>query len=712
MMAGVATRNYNLMIEGEPERLIGGAVTGDLFSLLGTRTVIGRGFLPEEDRPGAPRVMVLSHGLWQRQFGADPGVIGRTLMLNSMDYTVIGVASSTLTIPNSASLWVPLALDPAQTGRRNDFLVILGKLKDGVTREEASIDLKTIMSRLEQQYPQTNAGWSTEIVALHEQIVGESCPALLTLLAAVGFVLLIACANVANLLLARGAARQREISIRMALGAGRGRIVRQLLTESLLIAFIGGIAGLLIALWSVDLLTGLSSQVVPRAREISVDLRVLGFTFFVSLLTGLIFGAAPALHLSKAELTESLKEGGRAVAGSRTGQRLRNGLVITELALSLVLLIGAGLMVRSLHQLVNIDAGFNRDNLLTMQIPIPQARYAREKAPAFYEQLLDRTRGMPGVVAASVTSPLPLSGGMRAWSFAIEGRPQPPPEVVVDANVLLVGGGFFETMQIPLLRGRSINDQDNRGGPRVALINQSFVRRYFSEEDPLGGRFTFGNPEAEDPGWFTIVGVAVDSRHQVIEDEVYPSIYVPHGAQPFTNKALVVRTAVEPMSLASTVRAAVREMDRELPVYAVRSMDEVVSTALGDRQFSMMLLSIFAVVALVLAGLGIYGVISYSVSHRTHEMGVRVAVGAQRGDIMRLIIGQGMLLAVIGAALGLIAAAGLTRLISSQLVEVSTLDPLTFGMVTALVLIIALLACWAPARRATRVDPLTALRYE
>src|SRR5262245_13530187 len=495
-MAASAVRSYNITSKEEPERLIGAAVTADFFTALRIQPIIGRSFLPEEDRRGAQRVVVLSKRLWQRRFASNPDVLGRSITLNGLDYTVVGIAPDHLQLPDRSELWVPLAMDPVQAGRRSDFLLVVARLRPGVHLDQAQLEMNGITARLEQQYPQSNAGWRTNLVPLHEQIVGNIRTSLLVLLVAVGFVLLIACGNVANLLLARAGVREREIAIRAAIGAGRGRIVRQLLTESILMSLLGGVVGILLAIWGINTLETLGPRDIPRLSEIGLDGRVLGFTVLLSLATGMLFGLAPALQISRLDLNEALREGGRSGGASGGRHRLRRVLVVTEVALSLILLIGAALMIKSLHRLMNLNPGFNRENLLTMQLALPQAKYAADhQVSGFYRQLIENVRGLPGVLSATAVSPLPLSGGSNFWSFAIAGRPAPPPEVVMDASVLFVGDRYTEMMSVPLVLGRALTEQDNQGGARAALINQTMARRYFRDQNPLGQQITFGNPQ-------------------------------------------------------------------------------------------------------------------------------------------------------------------------------------------------------------------------
>jgi len=701
--------NFSLTGGEEPERLIGDYVTADFFTVLGIPPVLGRSFLPEEHRPGGPSVVVLSHGLWQRRFGSNPEIVGRAITLNGRDHTVVGIAAPHLWPPGSTDLWIPLAMDAANANRRGDFLSVIARLKPGVSLTQAQAEMDTITARLEQQYPQTNSMWRADLVPLHEQMVGNIRTPLLVLLAAVGFVLLIACANVANLLLSRAAARESEIAIRAAVGAGRGRLARQSLTESILLALLGGAMGALLALSGIDALVRLGPQDIPRLSEVGVDWRVFCFTVLLSLATGALFGLAPALQFSRLDLNEALKSGRSAGAMSRGRRRLSRVLVVSEVALSLILLVGAALMIKSLYRLMNLDAGFNRENLLTLQLELPPAKYDhRRQVENFYQRIIESVRGLPGVVSATTVNLLPLSGPHGATAFVIAGRPAPPPEVLVDANVLSVGDRYIETMGIPVILGRSLSEQDRRDGPKEALINQTLARRYFHDQDPIGQRISLGLPQS--PVWLmTIVGVVADVKHEAMEKEVYPAIYMPLTWPAAT---LVVRARDDALNLVAAIRGEIRSIDRDILVYKIRTMDQVLGDALEERRFTMFLLSIFAAVALALAAVGLYGVMSYTVSQRTHEIGIRMALGARRSDVLMMVVGEGVKLASSGVLIGLGGAWALKRLMETLVFGVSATDPLTFTTIALLLTLVALLACWIPARRATKVDPMIALRCE
>jgi putative ABC transport system permease protein len=708
-MAASTDRAFNLTGVGEAERLNGQAITSDYFPALSIRLAFGRSFLPEEDRPGASGAVILSYGLWQQRFGSNPDVVGHSVTIDGRDHTVVGIAAPDLWLFGEADLWVPLAMDPGQARRRNNFLFVVGRLKPGVSLDQARAEMNAISARLEQQYPQSNNGWRAELAPLRDLLVGNSSFILLLLMLAVGFVLLIACANVANLLLARSATRGREIAIRAAIGAGRGRLVRQLLTESILLALIGGAVGVILAILGIDALVGFGAKIIPRSSEIGVDARVLGFTALLSTAAGALFGLAPALQVSRLSLNDALKEGGSAWTMSR-GRRLRPALVVSELSLCLILLIGVSLMVKSLYRLLNLDAGFNRENLLTMKISLPQMKYGSDQqVAAFYQQLLEGVRGVPGVVSATAVSPLPLSGMGSFLAFGIAGRQAGSPDAGGDANVLTVGDRYIETMGIPLLLGRPLTEQDGQGGPKAALINQAFARRYFNGQDPIGHQVTFDGPQIPNTRWMTIVGVVADVKQFALETEVYPAIYV---QRPVHSMALVARARDNPLSLLSAVRAEVRKLDRDLPVSNIQTIDQTLRVVLGTERFAVFLLVIFAAVALSLAAVGLYGVMSYAVSQRTREIGIRMALGARRRDVMLMVIGQGIKLAGISILIGLGGALALTRFMENLVFGVSATDPLTYVTIVSLLTLVAMLAALVPARRATKVDPMIALRCE
>jgi putative ABC transport system permease protein len=699
----------NLTGAGEPERLTGSRVTANYFRAFGVEPARGRVFGADEERAGPAPVAVLSDGLWRRRFGGDPAIVGKTLTLDGKGVTVIGVAPPEFQYPAGAELWLPLDFDdPDMKIRAAHFLRPIGLLKPGVTIEQARAETDLIARRLEEQYPESNERWSLNLVPLQEQVVGGVRTSLWVLLGAVGFVLLIACANVSNLMLARAAARSRELALRTALGASRWRVVRQQLTENVLLSLAGGALGLLLAAWGVDVLAALGAGDIPRLREVGIDGRVLAFTTALSVLTGLAFGLLPALRASRPNLNEVLKEAGRGTSGPGRG-RMRAALVVSEIALALTLLVGAGLLIKSFVGLRGVNPGFDPANLLTLRIDLARARYAKpEQAAGFFGELHRRVAGLPGVEAAGMVSELPLSGQPNDMYFYVAGRPPQTAEQKVTADFRRVNQDYFRAMRIPLQRGRGFTEQEVTGDAMVVVVNETLARNFFPDEDPLGKRLVIDFGKQEE---FEIVGVAGDVRHRALEGDVYQMVYVPTLRVGRTN--LVVRTSSsDPLALASAVRGEVAAVDRDQPVSAVRTMEEVVSGSVAQQRFRTLLLAAFAGVALLLAGVGIYGVISYSVTHRTHEIGVRMALGAGAADILKLVVGRGMALALAGIAVGLLAALALTRVLSSLLFGVTATDTATFAAVSLLIAGVAFLACYLPARRAMKVDPMEALRYE
>jgi putative ABC transport system permease protein len=715
-MAAMASASVNLTGVGEPERIEVRRVSANFFPLLGVEPQLGRTFLPEEDQPGAANcVVVISNGLWQRRFGSDKKIIEKPINLNGVSCTVVGVMSPNFQFPDrGVELWIPIAFSSKEAANRGGhYLEVIARMKPGITLQQAQADMSSIAARLQQQYPEQNTDLGAVVIPLHEQVAGDIKPALLILLGAVGFVLLIACANVANLLLARAAARQKEIAVRVALGASRLRLIRQFLTESILLAALGGALGLLLSLWGVNLLKTFIPENISQARAITIDAKVLGFTLLVSLLTGLVFGLAPAMQASNFNLNETLKEGGRDSAQGSRGHRIRSLLVITEVAVSLILLIGAGLLINSFLRLRNVDPGFRADKLLTMQVVLPKVKY-REQAQrsAFYTELLHRVEVLPGVKSAAVTTNLPLYKQGNSIGIEIEGRPAPEPgkELIVATRV--ISPRYFSTMGIQLLQGREISGQDKADSPAVAVISETMARRYWPGEDPIGKRISPGKPESPDD-WITIIGVVKDVRQFELEANPKPQMYLSYEqAGFFEPNDLVVSTNADPLSMAAMVRNAVWEIDKDQPVSKIRTMEDIISESVARQRFSMLLLGIFAILALVLAAVGIYGVMSYSVAQRAHEIGLRMALGAQRSDVLKLVVGQGLKLVLIGVAIGLAAAFTLTRVMSSLLFGVSATDPITFITISLVLISVAVLASYIPARRATKVDPMVALRYE
>ena len=706
---------------GEPERLSGVAVTPNILSLLRVKPIIGRDFRPEEESDSAEPVVILSHGLWQRRFGGDEKIIGQTITLNDTSFTVVGVLPQDFRFTESSNLpgffrgeagadvWLPLTLNEARRGNRNNHnLAVVARLKSGVAPEQAQVEMQTIAGRIAQSFSSNPEDFGAEVVPLREQIAGRIRPALLVLLGAVAFVLLIACANVASLLLARAAARRRELAVRSALGASRFRLIRQLLIESLLLALTSGLLGVLLALWGVDVLISLSPDSILHAGEVEINTRVLGFTLLVSIATGIGFGLVPALVSSKPDINESLKESGRTVTDPR--RRAHSLLVVAEIALAMVLLVGAGLLTKSFSQLIRVDPGFNPENIVSVEISLPFRRYREaEKRVQFFREVIDRIKTLPDVEAVGSNYALPLGGADPSSSFAIEGRPWPEGEWQ-SANFGTISPDYFRVMEIPLLRGRHFTDQDGSDSQQVAIIDQEMARRYFPGEDPLGKRIQIGSRE-----WSTIVGLVGTLRHTSLEDEPRPYIYVPYAQRPFywslTNIAIRSKTS-DVSSLVASVRQDVKAIDRDQPVSNVKAMEETYGRAVAPRRFSMLLLGVFAGLALLLAVIGLYSMISYSVTQRVHEIGVRMALGARSRDILFMVTKEGLKLGIVGVAIGLGASFALTRWMEGLLFGVSATDPTIFSAIAFLLAGVALLACYIPARRASRVDPMVALRYE
>ena len=698
--------------DAEPERVPRGVVTANFFPTIGVNPVQGRALLPEDELRGSEPVAVLSHGLWQRRFGANPNVVGSKLTLSGRSVTVVGVMPAGFDYPAKAQLWMPLKTDADDERRDNRYLQALARLKPTATLAEAQAQIDTLSGRLGQQYPETSGGWSARLTGLQEWTTRSIRTSLLLLLGAVGFVLLIACANVANLLLARAAARRKEIALRTALGAGRRRIIRQLLTESLLLASSGGVVGLALSLFLTDLLIAISPADVPRLDEIGLDARVLGFTVGVVCLVGLLFGLAPALQASKTDLNDALKEGGRSSTEGRGRNRVRALLVVSEIALSLLLLIGAGLLIKSFVLLRDVNPGFDAENVLTMRISLPAARYTEPQQQAnFYRELTERVSALPGVEVAGATVSLPLGGSNFSVgrSFVREGRPLAT-ENSLDADYFVATPDYFKTMRIPVKAGRAFTERDTVETPPVVLVNETLARRVFPGEDPIGKRLTVWRDEqfARE-----IIGIVGDVKSSRLDAETGSQIYVPYAQDAaWGGLSLAVRTKGEPEMLAAGVRGAVRAIDKNLPVYDIKTMDDVLSASVANNRLVVLLFGVFAMFALLLASIGIYGVIAYSVAQRTHEIGIRIALGAQRTDVLGLVVGQGMVPAVIGVIIGLIGAFAVTRIMQGLLYGVSATDPAVFVGVSLLLMIVALTACYIPARRATKVDPIIALRYE
>jgi putative ABC transport system permease protein len=700
-----------------PERLEAAVVSSNLFRVLRTAPALGRGFLPEEELPGHDRVAVLSNDLWQREFGGDRGILGKTIRLDATEYTVVGVMPSQFEFPIQAErtqLWVPLTLAGDSTfaqGRGNHFLHVVGRLASGATVAQAQAEVRAIAKRLEDQYPATNIGWSASVSPLQEQLVGGSRQTLLVLAGAVGFLLLIACANVANLMLARATMRAKEVAVRTALGAGRMRIVRQLLVESVILALLGGALGLLVASWGTDLLLSSAPTALPRVRDISVDWRVVGFTLVVSVLTGLLFGVVPALQVTRSDLHTTLKDTGRASTGPGSAHRVRSGLVIAEVALSLMLLAGAGLMGASLVRLQSVDPGFRTENVLTARIDLSNVKY-QSNAPvvAFYDRLLERARTLPGVDAAGVVSALPLSGRNIAVGVNIEGERPPAPGAFLHAEDFdIVSPDYFRVVGIPLRAGRAFTAHDDSTTPRVVVVNEAFAKKYWPNQSAVGKRLSVG---FDVDSLREVVGVVGDVRRGTLDTPPNPAMYVPLRQDALGSLFLAVRTRGRPSQLASALRREVTALDPDLALSRVQPLEEVLSSSLSRRRFTASLLGIFAGVALALSAIGIFGVMTTMVTQRTREIGIRMALGAQPRDVRALVVRQGATLAGIGLVIGLVGAVVLSRLLTGLLYGVSASDPVTLAGVALLLGSVALAASYFPARRATRVDPLEALRSE
>lgn len=718
--------SFNLTGQGGPEHVDGARVSSSFFTLFGPQPLLGRVLLPEEDETGKPTTVVLSYGFWQRRFGGDRSVIGRTLTLSGNNFTIVGVMPRSFSVNKeilpavngiqNVDLLLPFPMgEAARKNRDNEDFNIFAKLKPGVSMAEAQAEMDVIAGRMKQQYPEhypPTGGLTVSVVSLLEQVVGDIGHALPVLLGAVGFVLLIACANVANLLLARAAVRQKEFAIRTAVGASRARLIGQLLTESVLLSLLGGLLGLVLAWLAVKSLAQFGPDNVPRLTEVAVDGRVLLFTALVSLLTGVLFGLVPAWRVSRVDLHDTLKDGGRSASvGSGHGQqRLRKLFVVAEVALALVLLIGAGLLIRSYQRILVAHPGYDPHNVLALRLSLPAAKYnTPETILAFFQRTMDRLRGVPGVEAVATTYSLPMSTVALAWEpITIEGYVPKSAQDLIISNVRIVSPDYFRTLGIPLAQGRLFDARDRKGEPETVIVDETLAARYWPNESPLGKRLARGKSGA----WRTVVGVIRDAKQFSMEKEPPISVYYPAEQVIARNLYMVIRTQTDPAQMAPALIREIQTVDPEMPVFDVSSMDQRLSDALARRRFSMFMLSVFAVIALVLAAIGIYGVMAYAVSQRTHEIGVRVALGAQPRDVLGLVLRQGLSLALAGTTLGLIAAIGLTRLLAKLLFGVGAYDPLTFAGVAALLLLVSVLATWIPARRATRVDPMIALRCE
>ena len=711
---------------GEPEQVWGIRVTGNFFHLFGIKPILGRDFSAEEEQPGHERVAIVSYAFWERRFGGDRAIVGQPVLLDYQPYQIIGVLPRGFSLfGTSASLdvWVPFAFNRAQLNREDHELLVFGRLKRGVQIGQAQAEMETISAALKKLYPKFDQKTGIRVVGFQRDLTNGVRPALLVFLAAVAFVLLIACANVANLMLARAASREREIALRTALGAGRARIFRQLLTESVLLAIIGGVLGIIVAFGGIRFIHATlpaGNHELPLSGGIQLNMPVLAFTIGLSLLTGIIVGLAPALQISRAELSESLKEGSRGSTSGRRSHLIRSSLIVSEVALSLLLLVGAGLLIRSFVRLMSEDLGFNPSNLLTMQIWLPQNRYSSpSQVTSFYQQVLERVDAIPGVKTAGAVNFLPFSGWADYCDFDIAGRATPPSGDQFTSRYRVIDWQYLRTMGIRIESGRDLTVADGPDAAGVVLINEALVHRYWPAENPVGKQIRIHLPPVRSPweaqprdSWLTIVGVVGDIREWDWGLEKLPALYLPYPQSPSQLMSIVIRGNVDAGQTTTAVRRIVTSLDANQPVTTVRMMDDLLAQSLAQRRLSMVLLAIFAAVAMLLAAVGIYGVMAYAVAQRTHEIGIRIALGAEPRDVLRMIVGHAMLLAGIGLGIGLISSALLVRYLRSQLYGIHAIDPATFAGVSVVIAAVAMASSYFPARRATRVDPLVALRYE
>jgi putative ABC transport system permease protein len=711
-MAASRNQSVNLTGDGEPERIPGSAVSGNYFQVLGVQPRLGRAFTTDEDAPGAGQVVVISDALWRRRFGGDPAIVGQAIELNGRPHTVIGIAPPSMRLPSSQTeLWIPLALDEQARGNRGGHSMgVVARLAPGATLEQARTEMRTIGERISAAYPEVQSGFNVTVQSLGDDLIGDARTPLLVLVGAVAFVLLICCANVANLMLARAASRQKEIAIRSAIGAGRSHIVRQLLAEAAVLALAGGLGGLLLAVWGVDLLVAVGPRELPRLDDVAVDGRVVGFALGVSLLTGVLFGVLPAVHASRADLNETLKDGLKGSSGGPGRARARQALLVAEVAISLTLLVGAGLMLKSMSRLTSVDPGFESAGLVVGGVPLSSTKYdSSATRVAFYDQLHERLRTSPGVDRAGFVSALPLSGALSISGYWIEGKtPRGDNSQVPTAYSYLIAGDYFETMEIPLKDGRLFAASDRAGAPLVAVVNETLARQEFPGESPIGKRLQFGPPESP---FVEIVGVVADTRHAGLGDAVPAQMYLPYAQNAFGGMTAVVRGR-DAATLTATLRREVRAVDADQPVSLLRTMDEVIATGVARPRFITLLLGTFAALALVLAVVGIYGVVAYSVAQRTQEFGIRMALGADARRVLTGVVGQAARVTAIGVAIGVAAALVMSRGLAELLFEVQASDPATYAGIAAVLLAATVVASWIPARRATRVPPIAALRQD
>ncbi|HEX9704549.1 MAG TPA: ABC transporter permease [Gemmatimonadales bacterium] len=707
-VAASVTATAAVMGEGEPERVRVGNVTANFFHTLGVSAALGRGFTPDEEIPNS-RVVIVSHGFWRQRLGGRSNVVGETLRLSGLPHTIVGIAPPGFRFGTDVQLWVPLNTADQNAGRRNDFLTIVARKKPGVTTERAQAEISGIMRHLGEEYQNTNLGVDAQVISLHEQVVGDIRPALLVFMGAVGLVLLIACANVASLMLARAAAREREMAVRAALGAGRGRLILQTLTESVVLSLGGATLGLVLAVWGVAALRHAQPGNLPRVETIAVDGRVLAFTLLLALAVAVLFGLAPALRLAATDLSDRLRDGARAVTGGTGLRETRGMLVLAEVALAVLLLAGAGLLIRSFDKLQRVDVGVRPEEVLTAALAPPAVKYAEmPEVTEFHARLLEELPRAPGVRDAALVNNPPVSGGAGYNAFVVEGRPVLAPGASVpDAQRYVATPEFFRVLSIPLIRGRFFTAQDREGAVGVAIINETMARKHFTGEDPLGRRLSMNGRD-----WYTIVGIVGDTRQEGVVDEPYAQMYFPYAQLPQRAVYVVLRTAGDPLAAVGSLRQTVKSLDPEIPLYNIAAAQQLIDRSIARPRVNAALLSVFAAVALVLAAIGIYGVLSYAVAQRTREIGVRMALGAHARDVVRLIVRQGMLPVVAGLGVGLVTALAATRLMGKLLYGVGPDDPVTFVVIAGVLTAVALVAALLPARRATRVDPMVALRTE
>jgi putative ABC transport system permease protein len=716
-LAAIGGDVFNLGVQGTPQRIEGADVSPSLFSVLGVQARLGRTFLAEEAQPGRNKVVVLSDGLWKRAFGGDPGVVGRMISINGSTALVVGVMPPGFEFPRQAEMWAPLAFTPqdlSPDNRGNHSYGVLARIKPEWSLAQAMADMETVSNNIIQQnldYPYRRFNFTVLLSPLLKETVGDAKTPLWMLMGAAGLVLLIACANVAGLLLARAEVRRKETAIRVSLGAGRSRIVGQLLTESVLLSSIGGLVGLALAPQILKGVGTLGATALPRAADVRIDVAVLAFTTAVSFSVGILFGLAPALQTLGGPRFDTLKEGGRSSGAGAGRHRLLKALVVGETAISLVLLAGAGLLLKSFVRILEVRPGFEPAGVLTMRVSLPEQKYSRpEQVRAFYSKLVERVQGLPGVQAAGAVNILPLSGENQSGTVSVDTRAVPPDQTTPEADWRAVTPGFFKALRIPLIRGRYVDEQDTETSPPVAVVDETLAHAYWPNENPIGKRLKRGGQSTEP--WMTVVGVVGHVRYRTLTAPSRVEVYWPESQSPNSDMGLAIRTSGDPLSLASTVQKVVQEADPDQPVYRVATMRDLMADSVAGQRLAMILLAVFAGLAVLLAAIGTYGVLAYSVAQRTHEIGIRIALGAERRDVLRMVLGEGAKMALVGVAIGLVAAFGLTRLMANMLFGVSAHDPPSFAGVAGLLILVALAACYIPARRAMKVDPMVALRYE